>query len=184
MTPIPKTRDIFVADKKYNDRAKCDRRKQAERERVERECLRREKEIQEYNERQKEVVAKSAARVARQQTEEETVRRRRNRIAMEKKDEELKKVEAEQRKDRRRGERGKQLRARALSPPKRNVLRLTEENLKAAREEADDFEDGEKTSSLNRPLGDMTRTFIEGMVPEDEVVEAETRKMEQRLRES
>ena len=34
---------------------------------------------------------------------------------------------------------------------------------------------------MNRPLGDMARAFVEGMVPQDEVAQAEIRKMERRL---
>ena len=97
--------------------------------------------------------------------EEETVRKRRDRLAKEREDAERAKIEQEKRKDReqREGERV------ARSPPsKQNLPRLTAENLRATAG-SDDFADGEQTSSLNRPFGDMTRTFLEGMVPAHEV---------------
>jgi hypothetical protein len=112
--------------------------------------------------------------------EEETVRKRGDRLAKEGEDAGRAKVEQEKQKDRERRERE----TAARSPtPKQNLPRLTAENLRAAAG-SDDFVDGEKTSSLNRPFGDMTRTFLEGMVPSYEVKEAQRRKMVKRLREA
>jgi hypothetical protein len=54
----------------------------------------------------------------------------------------------------------------AVAPQRPNMPSpLTAQNLRAG---ADEFVDGGVQSTLNRPLGDMTRTFIEGMVPAEE----------------
>lgn len=83
----------------------------------------------------------------------------------------MKRVEAEHVNDREEGKRKRRSRARVSSPPKQKICRLTEENLRGVREAAGDFEEGHKRSSLNRPLGDMTRTYLEGIVLGDEVEE-------------
>lgn len=45
---------------------------------------------------------------------------------------------------------------------------LSRENLRANRR---DYVDAYPTSELNRGLGDMTRSYLEGMVPQDELAE-------------
>ena len=134
----------------------------------------------EYGDRQKEEAAKRAAKAARKQIKEEIVRKRCDRLAKEREDAKWAKVEQEKRKDREQRERERAARSPLL---KRSLPRLTAENLRATAG-SDGFVDVEETSSLNRPFGDMTRTFLEGMVPAHEVQEAQRRKMEKRLREA
>ena len=175
---------MSVVNQMYNDSAGGERRKEEDfqenrcRLSGEEEYLGNQQRLaREYSEKQKEA-AKSAAKAARQQMEEQTSKKRKERLSKERDDGEWVRMEEEKRNDTERRRREQVARS---PPPKQNLPRLTAENLRATAG-SDDFVDGNATSSLNRPFGDMTRTFLEGMVPADEAEKEETRKMEKRLR--
>lgn len=186
ITPIPQTQNIFVVNKQGNDRSEKERKKEGEQSEADKKRLRLDRENQrryakEYNERQKGMVAEQAAKTAasqaRQQMEEETARKRRERVGGEWEDtkrEERKGAEQEQKRDR-------QMYLQARPQPKRTGTTpapLTTANLKAAGKGVDDSADSDAKSELNRPFGDPTRTYLEGMVPAKEIEEVQRRKRE------
>ena len=92
---------------------------------------------------------------------------------------------AEERRDRERRSDGKvsnDSKGRMAVVPVGNLPRLTVDNLRAVagwRDGGEEEMDGYSAKSeLNRMIGDMNRTFLEGMVPPEEVQEAERRQRE------
>jgi hypothetical protein len=154
-------------DRKFQKRVeKEDREKQKQvrkgekkhREQIEKEGRENQKQLRkEYAEKQKQVKAKEAAKAAGRLTRIQLEER----IAREEKDP----------------------RQQVPVQPERAATTnaLTEANLRAAREKGSDSGDSAK-SELDRGIGNMARTYLEGMLPPEEVLKGERKRREEAVR--
>lgn len=140
---------------------------------------------EEWTERQEEEAAKRAAKASKVQMEEETARRRRERLARETEDKGWRgrRAAAEERpgKERKTRSDGNGRGRRGVSLV-RDLPQLTADNLRAIGgnegRKRDGDSDSDVKSELNRVIGDMNRTFLEGIAPAEEVDQVERRQRE------